>query len=65
MVFDGYTKAKDENGDAISVVLIEVKKGKGKLSREETLIRKAVEEVRVSWRTIVMKDEGAGDAGNG
>ena len=43
MVFDGYTKAKDENGDAIGVVLIEVKKGKGKLSREETLIKRAVD----------------------
>ncbi len=57
VVFDGYTNAKDEKGDTISVVLVEVKKGKGKLSREETLIRKAVEEGRVSWQTIVLKDE--------
>ena len=57
VVFDGYTKVKDENGDAISVVLVEVKKGKGKLTREETLIKKAVEEGRVSWRTIFLKDE--------
>jgi len=57
VVFDGYTKAKDEKGDAISVVLVEVKKGKGKLTREETLIKKAVEEGRVSWRTIFLKDE--------
>jgi predicted Holliday junction resolvase-like endonuclease len=34
-----------------------VKKGKGKLTREETLIKKAVEEGRVSWRTIFLKDE--------
>jgi len=57
VVFDGYTKAKDEKGDAISVVLVEVKKGKGKLTREESLIKKAVEEGRVSWRTIVLKDD--------
>ena len=57
VVFDGYTKVKDEKGDTISVVLVEVKKGKGKLTREETLIRKAVEEGRVSWRTIFFKDE--------
>ena len=57
VVFDGYTNAKDEKVDAISVVLVEVKKGKGNLSREETLIRKAVEEGRVSWQTIVLKDE--------
>jgi predicted Holliday junction resolvase-like endonuclease len=65
VVFDGYTKVKDEKGDAIGVVLVEVKKGKGKLTREESLIKKAVEEGRVSWRTVVLKDEGAGDAGNG
>jgi predicted Holliday junction resolvase-like endonuclease len=52
VVFDGYTIAKDDKGDTISVVLVEVKKGKGKLTREETLIKKAVEEGRVSWRTI-------------
>ena len=57
VVFDGYTKAKDEKGDAISVVLVEIKKGKGKLTREESLIKKAVEEGRVSWRTIVLKDD--------
>jgi predicted Holliday junction resolvase-like endonuclease len=60
IVFDGYTNAKDEKGDAISVVLVEVKKGKGKLTREETLIKKAVDEGRVSWRTIMLKDEEAG-----
>lgn len=57
VVFDGYTKAKDEQGDEISVVLVEVKKGKGKLTREESLIKKAVEEGRLSWRTIVLKDD--------
>jgi predicted Holliday junction resolvase-like endonuclease len=63
VVFDGYTKVKDEKGDTISVVLVEVKKGKGKLTREESLIKKAVEEGRISWRTIVLKDEIAGDSG--
>jgi predicted Holliday junction resolvase-like endonuclease len=57
VVFDGYTWAKDEKADSISVVLVEIKKGKGRLSREENLIRKAVEEGRVSWRTIVLKDD--------
>jgi len=61
VVFDGYTKAKDEKGDTISVVLVEVKKGKGKLSREESLIKKSVEEGRVSWKTIILKDEISGD----
>jgi predicted Holliday junction resolvase-like endonuclease len=63
VVFDGYTKVKDEKGDTISVVLVEVKKGKGKLTREETLIKKAVEDGRVSWRTIFLKDEEMGEFG--
>jgi len=63
VVFDGYTTAKDEKGDAISVVLVEVKKGKGKLKREELLIKKAVAEGRVSWRTIILKDDSSEDAG--
>ncbi|HUT39357.1 MAG TPA: Holliday junction resolvase-like protein [Methanoregula sp.] len=57
VVFDGYTNAKDEKGDAINVVLVEVKKGKGKLTRVESLIKRAVEEGRVSWQTVVLKDE--------
>jgi predicted Holliday junction resolvase-like endonuclease len=57
VVFDGYTKAKDDGADAVSVVLVEMKKGKGRLTREESLIKKAVEEGRVSWRTIVIRDD--------
>jgi predicted Holliday junction resolvase-like endonuclease len=57
VVFDGYTEAKDGDGTAISVALVEVKKGKGRLTREESLIKKAVEEGRVSWKTIFLKDE--------
>jgi len=63
VVFDGYTKVKDEKGDTISVVFVEVKKGKGKLTREESLIKRAVEDGRVSWRTIILKDEISGDSG--
>jgi predicted Holliday junction resolvase-like endonuclease len=62
VVFDGYTQVKDEKGDSINVVLVEVKKGKGRLTREETLIKKAVEEGRVSWRTISLKDEETGES---
>jgi len=58
VVFDGYTSVKDDNGDMINIVLVEVKKGKGRLTREETLIKRAVEEGRISWQTIFLKDEG-------
>jgi predicted Holliday junction resolvase-like endonuclease len=47
-MFDGYTRVKDKKRDTISVVTVEGKKGKGKLTREETLIKKAVEGRRVS-----------------
>jgi len=62
VVFDGYTDAKDGPGTTIGVVLVEVKKGKGRLTREELLIKKAVDEGRVSWKTILLNDEtGAGE----
>jgi predicted Holliday junction resolvase-like endonuclease len=61
VVFDGYTRVKDDKGDMINIVLVEVKKGKGRLTREETLIKKAVEEGRVSWQTIFLKDVGPGE----
>jgi predicted Holliday junction resolvase-like endonuclease len=61
VVFDGYTCAKDDGGDTVSVVLVEVKKGKGRLTREEALIKKAVEEGRVSWRTVMLKDDAERD----
>jgi predicted Holliday junction resolvase-like endonuclease len=35
VVFDGYTQVKDGNGESISVGLVEVKKGKRRLTREE------------------------------
>ena len=35
VVFDGYTYAKDEKGYTINVVLMKVKKGKGRLMEDE------------------------------
>jgi len=57
IVFNGYTRAKDDGADSVAVVLVEVKKGKGRLTREELLIKKAVDEGRVSWKTVVLPDE--------
>jgi predicted Holliday junction resolvase-like endonuclease len=52
---------KDGNGDMISIVPVEVKKGQERLTREVGLIKKAVEEKRVSFRTIFQKDERVGE----
>ncbi len=66
VVFDGYTGAKDGDGGAMRVVLVEVKRGKNaKLSRGESLVRKAVEEGRVSWKTVVLADETGTGPGSG
>lgn len=62
VVFDGYTAAKDGDGDRVDLVIVEVKKGKGRLTRGENLIRQAVEAGRVSWKTIVIPD-GDGERG--
>jgi predicted Holliday junction resolvase-like endonuclease len=61
VVFDGYTEAKDGDGREITIVLVEVKKGKGRLTREELLIKKAVEQGRVAWKTIFLRDEAHGN----
>jgi predicted Holliday junction resolvase-like endonuclease len=57
VVFDGYSEAHDKTGALVSVVLVEIKKGKGKLSHGELLIKNAVEAGRVSWKTVVIPDE--------
>jgi len=56
VVFNGYTQVKDENEEKISIVLVEVKKGKSRLTREELLVKQAVEEGRVSWKTVFIPD---------
>ena len=65
VIFDGYTDAKDGHGTAIEVFLVEIKKGKGRLTREELLIKKAVEEGRFSWKTILLRDDEAAEPETG
>lgn len=65
VVFDGYTEAKDGPGTEIDVVLVEIKKGKGRFTRGELLIKKAVEEGRISWKTILLPDDADGEPGPG
>jgi predicted Holliday junction resolvase-like endonuclease len=40
VVFDGYTHANYELGDSVNVVLMKVKKGEGRLTRENTSIKR-------------------------
>jgi len=52
VVFDGYTSAKDGDGGEVSVALVEVKSGNASLSREQKLVKRAVERGDVEWVTL-------------
>lgn len=54
VVFDGYTNVKDDREGNVNIVFLEVKKGTSLLSKEQRLIRKAVEEGKVAWETLVL-----------
>ncbi len=57
VVFNGYTRVKDNREGEVGIVFLEVKKGKGTLSREQRMIRDAVENRRVTWETLILEDE--------
>ncbi|MFW9932968.1 MAG: Holliday junction resolvase-like protein [Candidatus Thorarchaeota archaeon] len=53
LIFDGYTRVKDDNVDEpITVILADIKTGNAVLSRTERKIKEAVESGRVKWETI-------------
>jgi predicted Holliday junction resolvase-like endonuclease len=53
VVFNGYTEVKDEGKETpIEVILLDVKSGEGVLTREQKLIKQAIEEGKVRWCTL-------------
>ena len=53
IIFEGYTRVKDEGVDEpITVVLADIKTGNATLNRTERKIKEAVEAGRVKWETI-------------
>jgi predicted Holliday junction resolvase-like endonuclease len=55
LIFDGYTRVKDDNYDGpITVILADVKTGGARLNKTERKIKEAVEQGRVKWDTINM-----------
>ena len=53
LIFEGYTRVKDEGVDEpITVILADIKTGNAVLSRTERKIKEAVEAGRVKWETI-------------
>lgn len=53
LIFDGYSKTKDNNWDGpIEVILADIKTGDARLNKTERKIKEAVEAGRVRWETI-------------
>ena len=57
IVFDGLSLVGDEKESPIRIVFMDVKQGTAALSRTQRLIKKAVEEKAVSWRTLHIEGE--------
>lgn len=56
VIFDGLSGVADEKGSAIRIVFMDVKHGGAGLTRTQQVIKKAVEEGRVSWETLRVPD---------
>jgi len=58
VIFDGYTDVKDRRIDRpITVILADIKTGKiAELTSEQKRIKKAIEQKRVKWETIRLKE---------
>jgi len=59
VVFSGYTEVRDGAGDALDVVLLEVKQGSSALSPFQRAIRRAVEEGRVRFELLRIAEDGS------
>lgn len=59
IIFDKYTENSEKKGDSrIKIIFMDVKKGtKAKLSKIQEKIKDAVEDKRIEWKTLVLKDE--------
>ena len=57
IIFDGLTEVADDQKTSIHIVFMDVKKGAGKLTRVQRIIKKAVEDREVAWQTLHLADE--------
>jgi predicted Holliday junction resolvase-like endonuclease len=57
IIFDGLTSVADDKGDEVQIVFMDVKKGRGALTRTQRLIKEAVEKKTVAWRTMRIPDD--------
>ena len=57
IIFDGLTDVADDKKTDLRIIFMDVKKGKGVLTRTQRLIKQAVEEKAVGWQTMRIADE--------
>ncbi len=57
IIFDGLSAVADEKGSSIRIVFMDVKHGSATLTRTQRVIKKAVEEQAVMWKTFHLSDE--------
>jgi predicted Holliday junction resolvase-like endonuclease len=60
VIFDGYSRVRDKitNGDGMEVVILDIKRGKARLSHSQRQIARAVEEGRVRFEIVRIFDDG-------
>ncbi|MCD4738253.1 MAG: hypothetical protein K8R89_03215 [Anaerolineae bacterium] len=60
VVFNGYSKIKDNHtdGDDLEVVILDIKKGRAGLTRGQRQIARAIEEGRVRFEIVRISDDG-------
>lgn len=58
IVFDGYSDAKDDGGEIREIVFADIKTGGARLSSHQSKIKKAVQDGRVRWETIRIREDG-------
>ncbi len=54
IVFDGYTRVKEEGKGEIKIVFLEVKRKGSKLSKVQKQLKESVEKKRVEWKLVEM-----------
>lgn len=56
VIFDGASSIIDGEDGEVKIVFCDVKTGKSKLSKVQKAIQKAVEEKRIAWKTLEIKN---------
>jgi predicted Holliday junction resolvase-like endonuclease len=57
IIFDGLTDVADEKAKEIRIIFMDVKHGKGNLTRTQRVIRDAIADKNVSWETLRVAGE--------